>query len=99
MALTELGCPSLDYVYRMTWAEFQLRLIGFNRSQENEIRKLRTLGWVTYIAPHQDPKRLKGLTIDRWWPLGGRPKVSEAHKQRFMEEYKKYLEKKEHGRA
>lgn len=101
MALTELDCPSLDYVYRMTWAEFRLRLFGYNREQERHERRLRRLAWVTYIAPHQNPKKLRGMKEERWWPIGRRriAKVNEEGRARFIEEYKKYLEKKEHGRT
>jgi len=101
VALTELGCPSLDYVYRMSWAEFQLRLIGFNRSEERQEKKLRRLAWVSYIAPHQNPKKLRGLKEDRWWRIGNKDvvRVSDADRARFLVEYKKYLDKKEHGRA
>lgn len=85
----------------MTWAEFQLRLIGFNKQQENELYKLRRLAWITYIAPHQDPKKLRGLKEDRWWKIGKNDNVvvSDEHRKRFIEEYKKYLEKQNHGRA
>jgi hypothetical protein len=83
----------------MTWAEFQIRLFSYHRQQESELLKLRRLAWITYIAPYQDPKRLRGLTEDRWWKIGKQPTVSEDNKQRFIEEYKKYLAKKEHGRA
>ena len=85
----------------MTWAEFKLRLFAYNRVQENETLKLRRLSWITFIAPYQDPKKLRGMTEERWWKIGKKqqPIVSESHKQRFMLEYKKYLEKKEHGRA
>lgn len=96
MALEELRCPSLDYVYRMTWAEFKLRLIGFNRSEERQEVKLRRLAWVTFIAPHQDPKKLRGMKEGRWWKIGGSKKsqITDEHRQRFMDEYKKYLDKK-----
>lgn len=85
----------------MTWAEFRLRLIGFNRNEQRQEYKLRRLAWITYIAPHQNPKKLRGLKEDRWWQIGNRKqiKVSDEHKQRFIEEYKKYLEKKQNGRA
>ena len=85
----------------MTWAEFQLRLIGFNRSEQRHEYKLRRQAWVSYIAPHQNPKKLRGLKEERWWPIGKKKvvKVDDASKQRFIEEYKKYLEKKNHGRA
>lgn len=95
VALTELGCPSLDYVYRMTWAEFQLRLIGFNRSEERQEYKLRRLAWVTYIAPHQNPKKLRGQKEDRWWRIGKKNiKVSDEHKTKYIDLYKEYLKKK-----
>ena len=85
----------------MTWAEFQLRLIGFNKQEESELLKLRRLAWITYIAPHQDPKKLRGLSENRWWSIGKTTtrKVSEEQKQRFMQEMVKYLAKKNHGRA
>ena len=85
----------------MTWAEFQLRLLSFIREREREEYMTRRLAWVSYIAPHQDPKKLRGLKEDRWWPIGkhNQPKVSDDSRSRFIEEYKKYLAKKEHGRA
>ena len=85
----------------MTWAEFQLRLIGFNRSEQRDEYKLRRQAWVSYIAPHQNPKKLRGMKEDRWWPIGKKNiKVDDAHRQRFMDEYVKYLEKKkQHARA
>jgi len=98
VALGELKCPSLDYVYRMTWAEFNLRLISFDREQKRNENLARNVAWAGYIAPHQDPKRLRGLKIDKWWPMERKKiKVTDAHRQRFMEEYKKYLEKVNRG--
>lgn len=97
----ELNCPSLDYVYRMSWAEFNLRLFSYKRVSEGELIKLRRLAWITYIAPHQDPKKLRGMKEEKWWRIGEKdiPKVSEEGRKRFIEEYKKYLATKEHGRA
>ena len=99
-ALGELNCPSLDYVYRMSWAEFNLRLFSYKRMNEGEMIKLRRLAWITYIAPHQDPKKLRGLREERWWKIGeNRPQISESHRQRFTEEMVKYLAKTKHGTA
>ena len=86
----------------MTWAEFQIRLFAFNRHTESEMIKLRRLAWITYIAPHQDPKRLRGMSENKWWKIGGGNEnvITEAHRQRGVEALKKYLkEKQEHGRA
>lgn len=71
MALFELGCPSLDYVYRMTWAEFRIRLFAYHRQEKKELYRLRELAWITFIAPYQDPKKLKGMTKERFWSLDG----------------------------
>ena len=68
MALCELECPSLDYVFHMTWAEFRIRLHGWIRKEERELHKLRELAWITYIAPHQDPKKLK-KSKESFWPM------------------------------
>ena len=79
----------------MTWAEFQLRLIGFNRSEVRQEYKLRRQAWISYIAPHQNPKKLVGKKEESWWPIGRKKVgVTDEHKQRFIDEYKKYLEKK-----
>lgn len=85
----------------MTWAEFKLRLLSYNRQQEDETLKLRRLAWITYIAPYQDPKKLRGMTEEKWWKIGEKEhvRVSESQKDRFLKEYVKYLAKKEHGRA
>lgn len=101
MALFDLKCPSLDYVYKMTWAEFQLRLIGFNKAEERDLFKVRRIAWSAFIGSHQDPRKLRGMSESKWMPIGEKKKikVSEEHKQRFRNEYKKYLEKQQNGRA
>jgi hypothetical protein len=78
----------------MTWAEFQLRLISFNRSEKRNEYKLRRQAWITFIAPYQDPKKLKSMTESKFWYIDGDVKkgVSEATKERFRREYDKYLE-------
>ena len=85
----------------MSWAEFQLRLIGFNRSEERDLLKVRRIAWSAFIGSHQDPKRLKGLTEEKWMQIGNKKvvKVSDEAKQRFLTEYKKYLAKKNNGRT
>ena len=68
IALYDLKCPSLDYVYDMTWAEFLIRLYGWKREQERQEHSLREMAWVTYIAPHQDPKKMK-KSKEAFWPM------------------------------
>ena len=68
MSIGELKCPSLDYVYDMTWAEFRIRMAAWNREQERLIMATRELAWITYIAPHQNPKKMK-KSINAFWPI------------------------------
>jgi hypothetical protein len=57
-ALGELKVADLETVYDMTWAEFQIRLFAYKRMDLYEWEKLREIMWTTYIAPHQDPKKM-----------------------------------------
>ena len=59
----ELKCPDLDFVYDMTWAEFQIRLFAYKRMDLYRWEQLRELMWVTYIAPHQDVKKMAKRNI------------------------------------
>ena len=94
VALFDLKCPSYDYVKRMPWAEFLIRLHGLKREREVEMLKLRELAWVTYIAPHQDPKKMK-KNKESFWPVGKKkPQVSEAVIERMKQATKEYLDKK-----
>ena len=86
--------PSLKKVYEMTWAEFQIRLFAYKRGDLYEWQKLRELMWISYIAPHQDPKRM-AKRKEKFLPLEGEKQlsgVSEETKKRFLEEMKKYQE-------
>ena len=101
MALVDFNSPSLNYVYRMTWAEFRLRLIAFNRVEERKAYMTRRICW-TNIISNTTKKDLKGLTESKWWPIGeetNKPKVSEAHREAFLEATRKYLAKKKNGRT
>ena len=95
-ALGELKCPDLDFVYDMTWAEFQIRLFAYKRQDLYKWQMQRELMWVTYYAPHQDPKKLvkrkeQFLTLDGDRKTSGG--ISEEQKQRFLSEFKKYQDK------
>lgn len=85
--------PSLDAVYEMTWAEFQLRLFAYKRMELNEYQKLRELMWTCYTAPHLDPKKLSKRK-EQFMPLPSDKKniggVSEAMKEIFLNEFKKW---------
>lgn len=86
IALVEFGCPSYEYVKRMTWAEFLIRLHGFKRQQERDVSMLRELAWVVYTAPHQDPKKMK-KSIDTFWPMKKKA-VSKTKRELMIEKFK-----------
>lgn len=92
----ELKCPDLDFVYDMTWAEFQIRLFAYKRQDLYNWHKLRELMWITYISPNQDPKKM-AKRKEQFLPLDGDKKhttgVSEAQKEMFLQEFKKYQDK------
>ena len=95
VALFNLKCPSYEYVKRMSWAEFLIRLHGFRREKDEDIMMLRELSWMVYTAPHNDPKKMK-KSIDAFWPLNR--EVSDNRKERMqlalIEAQKNYLEEK-----
>lgn len=79
----------------MTWAEFQIRLFAYKRQDLYDWQKLREVMWTTYIAPHQDPKKMVKRK-ESFLPLGGEKKivgVSDEAKAMFLKEVKKYQEK------
>lgn len=61
----------------MTWAEFMIRLHAFKRKEKRDVMMLRELAWVTYIAPHQDRKRLK-KSKEAFWPIKSNNKKAEV---------------------
>jgi len=83
---------SLDAVYEMTWAEFQIRLFSYKRRDLYDWQKLRELMWTCYYAPHQDPKKMVKRK-ENFLPLDGEKKkisVTNEMKETFLKEYKKW---------
>ena len=80
-------------VYDMTWAEFQIRLFAYKRQDLYKWEMLRELMWVTYIAPHQDYKKMT-KNKETFLPLRKdrkvRSGVTKEHKERFLKEYQKW---------
>lgn len=100
-AVGELGC-NLDYAYyEMTWAEFRIRSFAFLRMQKREEYKLRELAWTIYIAPYQDPKKMK-RSKKAFWPIDGDKKASGPTDKmiKIMEDaQRQYLKDKQNGRG
>lgn len=56
----------MEYVENMTWREFHLRKIGFERSEKREWYKVREMGYASLIGGGVDPKK---LTKEKYMPL------------------------------
>lgn len=85
---------SLEAVYDMTWAEFQIRLFAYKRMDLYKWQMQRELMWITYVAPHQDPKKMIKRK-EQFLPLGNEKRssgVSQETKDIFLKEYKKWQE-------
>ena len=52
----------------MTWREFHLRKIGFERSEKREWYRTREVGYASLIGGGVDPKK---LTKEKYIPLDG----------------------------
>ena len=57
-ALGELKCPSLSFVYDMTWAEFCIRQYAYRRMDKHSWYKVREIAYSAMIGSHIDPKKL-----------------------------------------
>ena len=71
----ELNCPSLEYVLDMTWAEFRIRMYGYNRMQEREDLRTREIAYNALIAPNSDPKKLP-KSKNKYWQIGVKEEVN-----------------------
>jgi len=102
MALGELGCPSLDYVYRMSWAEFRIRLFAYKRKDLDEWYKVREVAYYSYVSGWMSKK--KPPSKEQFLPLGTKKGVpdelkdlikkrSEQAKEQYFKDLKEYNEK------
>ena len=83
---------SLDAVYDMTWREFHLRRIGFERSEKREWYRTREVGYASLIGGGVDPKK---LTKEKYMPLDenqNKYQVTEDGFAALKREQEKYLE-------
>ena len=94
----ELNCPSLDYVYDMTWAEFRIRMYGYNRMQDREDIRAREISWNALIAPSRDPKKLP-KTKDKFWQIGTKEvSINEGMKEAIKQAQQEYFNKVKNGK-
>ena len=82
----------------MSWREFQLRLLGYKRKEQNDWVKLRELAWTTLIAPGmaQTKKPNYPKSKEAFMPLEGdsdvrqKPLITDEKKQAFLQAYMKW---------
>jgi len=91
--LGELGVSSLKKVYKMTWREFQLRLMAYDRIErrKHEIARQSTY-YAGYAFNVKNPK-----PIDVFWKIGNGQTITEATKERMRKALEKARAK--HGKS
>lgn len=95
-ALFDLKCPTLDYVYDMSYAEFQIRAFAYNRTKDYEIKLYRKQLYTNLIAPYQDPKHIP-KTEELFMPLGevaDKNVIGKEVRDRFQQKMDEYNRKK-----
>jgi hypothetical protein len=93
----ELNCPSLEYVYDMTWSEFLIRLYAFKRMRKYERYMTREVMWTSLIAPHYDPKKLP-KSKEQFFPIeGSNNKMTQKMIDRIIAVKKQYQKDKQNG--
>ena len=81
----------------MSFAEFQIRLFAWKRTQEREWEKVRFIAFYAMKGSHLDAKKMP-KSLSQFMLLGLDKRqvstISEDHKQRFLEAMKEYVKNK-----
>lgn len=86
--MVELGIPSLSDFYDMTWREFQLRRIGYERQELKEWRKVREISYWSGAGTAFDASKTK---INQFMPLDeNKPQASQSGINKLRELQKAY---------
>lgn len=95
----ELGIMDRDYVYDMTFSEFQIRLFAYKRIQLRDWEKVRQISWCAFIGSHQDPKKMP-KNIEKFMPLNDeKPKtrITDKQKEMYLSAMSEYLKQVNNG--
>ena len=81
----------MQEAYDMTWREYQLRRLGFVRSQKREWEKTRTIAYYSLVAT--GAISTKKMSIEKFMPLEGKKanKVSDTAKEAFRKAQENYI--------
>jgi hypothetical protein len=76
----------------MTWAEFLIRCHAYRRIEKRELYLLREMAWVTYVAPHLNPKKMK-KSRDAFWRIdeAKASQASDAQRERMKQAQAQYI--------
>jgi len=95
----ELNSPSLDYVYNMTWAEFQIRAFAYKRMQEKEDLRFREVAYHSHIGGSLMLKKIPSK--DKFWQIGDKRVSVDTSMyetiKKAQEQYFKELKEKQNG--
>ena len=93
ICLGELGITSYDYLYKMTMAEFNIRLFAFKRMSRDKEMLFREVGYSAMVGSHLDPKKMP-KTKQKYWSIGVDNRIDEKqleqNKATMLEAYKQY---------
>lgn len=85
-----------DEYSNITYADLMRKVDGFNERVKTNINLRRHQAWITYIAPHLDPKKMS-KSIEDFWPLstndadnGSKKKIDDDKRARI----KAFLERR-----
>ena len=91
MSLGELGCPSLEYVYNMSWAEFLIRLYAYKREQLRLDYRQREIMYQIYTSNWFGPQsKGKPVTKNKYWDIDGSERRAKIRRMNKL--YKAQLE-------
>jgi len=97
MALGELKCPSLDYVYAMTWAEFRIRLYAFDRQEKTDWYKVREIAYAAMYGSHVAIKGKRLPTKEKFMQLEPNKAIKQTQRMaaRIKEVQEEYQRQKQ----
>ena len=85
----------------MSFAEFQIRLFAWKRTEDREWEKVRFVAWNALTGFHHDPRKLP-KSIIKFLPLGSDKKtntsLSEVQTNALMDAMAEYVKKTNNGK-
>lgn len=85
-----MGAKEYDCI---SYYNLLFKIEGFQARLEYELNITRQHAFSSYIAPHLDPKKLRNVTIDKFWPTGKQAagdtkKIPDAKRERIAKALK-----------